>query len=38
VILPGPDVVLQAHDEMVFIAGSADENDIREALGNDTSR
>jgi trk system potassium uptake protein TrkA len=38
VILPGPDVVLQAHDEMVFIAGSADENDIREALWNDTSR
>lgn len=33
VILPGPDEVLRAHDEMVFVAGSADENDIREALG-----
>lgn len=34
VILPGPDDVLQAHDEMVFIAGSADESEIRDALGD----
>jgi trk system potassium uptake protein TrkA len=38
VIVPGSDVVLQAHDEMVFVAGSADENEIREALGDNTSR
>jgi trk system potassium uptake protein TrkA len=37
VIKPDADVVLQAHDEMVFVAGSADENEIREALRDNTS-
>jgi trk system potassium uptake protein TrkA len=32
VILPKPDDVLQAHDEMIFVAGSADETEIRRAL------
>ena len=37
VILPDADVVLRAHDELVFVAGSADENEIREALRDGTS-
>jgi len=38
VFVPQPDEVLEAHDELVFVAGSADESEIRKALEGNAPR